>query len=91
MGYILDFTEEAKQDIKDLQKSNPVSYEKAIKLFIELMEHPTDGTGKPKPMKYGFAGCWSRRIDHKNRLVYKIENDIVTVTVLSALGHYDDK
>ena len=62
MGYILDFTEEAKQDLKDLQKSNPVSYEKAIKLLVELMEHPTEGTGKPKPMKYNFAGCWSRRI-----------------------------
>ena len=91
MSYILDFTEDAKQDIKDLEKSNPVSYAKAVKLLAELMEHPTVGTGKPKPMQYGFSGCWSRRIDKKNRLVYKIENEIVTVTVLSALGHYDDK
>jgi len=91
MSYILDFTEDAKQDIKDLEMSNPVSYAKAVKLLVELMEHPTVGTGKPKPMKYGFSGCWSRRIDKKNRLVYKIENEIITVTVLSALGHYDDK
>ena len=91
MGYILDFTEEAKQDIKDLQRSSPVNYKKVVKLLVELMEHPTEGAGKPKPMKYGFTGCWSRRIDHKNRLVYKVENDIVTVTVLSALGHYGDK
>ena len=50
MGYILDFTDEAKQDIKDLQKSDSA----------ELMEHPTEGTGKPKPMKYGFAGLFTK-------------------------------
>ncbi len=92
VAYKLFYTPDAESDIRELIKSgNKASILKLQKLLIELMEHPETGTGKPHPMKYGFSGCWSRRIDHKNRLIYVINNDIVTVTVLSALGHYDDK
>jgi len=31
------------------------------------------GKGQPEPLKYELSGYWSRRIDHANRLVYKIE------------------
>jgi len=34
---------------------------------------------------------WSRRIDDKHRLVYKIAEDELTVIAISAYGHYDDK
>jgi len=36
-------------------------------------------------------GQWSRKIDKKNRLVYTINDEIVTVEVVSAKGHYGDK
>jgi toxin YoeB len=36
-------------------------------------------------------GQWSRHIDKKNRLIYTIADEIVTVEVISARGHYDDK
>ncbi len=60
-------------------------------LFDELREHPETGTGQPKKLKYGLCNYWSRRIDKKNRLVYLIENSTVTITIISALGHYGDK
>ena len=31
------------------------------------------GIGKPELLKHSFAGYWSRRIDEKNRLIYKID------------------
>ena len=37
------------------------------------------GIGKPEPLKYGFSGYWSRRIDKYNRIVYKIENNILKI------------
>ncbi|HTI59221.1 type II toxin-antitoxin system YoeB family toxin [Mucilaginibacter sp.] len=42
-------------------------------------------------MKFELSGYWSRRINKKDRLVYFIEHQVVTVTVVSAIGHYGDK
>ena len=58
----------------------------------ELNEGGTPpGIGKPEKMKHKKDEMWSRRIDQKNRMTYKIEDYIVTVTVVSAMGHYEDK
>ena len=38
--------------------------------------------GKPEPLKYGFSGYWSRRIDNYNRIVYKIENNILKIALV---------
>jgi len=53
--------------------------------------HPETGIGKPEKKKHNLSGYWSREIDKKNRMLYYIDKDIVTVSVVSALGHYDDK
>ena len=44
------------------------------------------GIGKPEKLK--FCNSWSRRIDDKNRLIYKIENS--TLIIESCKGHYDE-
>lgn len=60
-------------------------------LLTELTEHPRTGTGQPEELKYDFAGCWSRRINKKHRLVYWIEEQAQkSVVVLYAFGHYKD-
>lgn len=46
------------------------------------------GIGKPEPLKGDLSGYWSRRIDDKNRLVYRIQGEICEVIQCS--GHYDD-
>jgi toxin YoeB len=63
---------------------------KIEKIFAELSEHPTSGTGKPEFLKGDLAGYWSRRINKKDRIVYKIDDSIVIVQVLSVLGHSGD-
>ena len=49
------------------------------------------GTGQVEQLKGDLAGLWSRRIDKGNRLIYRIEDEMVTVFVISAKGHYDSK
>jgi toxin YoeB len=71
-----------------LKAGNKIAYKKIQVFLKELQEHPTTGTGQPEQLKHEFSGYWSRRIDKKNRLVYRIEGDIVTVVVVSASGHY---
>jgi toxin YoeB len=91
MSYTLDFTEQARKDISVLKKSEPQAYKKLERLLLELQEHPTTGTGKPEQLKYNYAGKWSRHISDKHRLIYEIHEDVITVVVFSAFGHYKDK
>lgn len=67
------------QDKKTLKKINT--------LIKDIMRNPFEGNGKPEPLRYS-KGYWSRRIDEKNRIVYKVEENIVAI--VSVRGHYDD-
>lgn len=92
MSYTLDFSKTALEDIKKHKKSgDKPTLKKIEKLLNELMEHPITGTGQPEKLKYDLAGLYSRRINKKHRLVYSINEQIVTVYVLSAWSHYGDK
>jgi toxin YoeB len=91
MIYSVTFSEEAEEGVKQLKRHEPQSYKKLHKLLVELQEHPATGTGHPKPLGGDRAGQWSRRITDKHRLVYEIEEERITVLVLSAYGHYGDK
>lgn len=44
------------------------------------------GIGKPEKLKHEDA--WSRRIDEKNRLVYKIDSQGY-LNIISCRGHYE--
>jgi toxin YoeB len=92
MTYFVELTKEADDELQaHIQAGNKILLKKIFRLFTELEQHPQTGTGKPKLLKYRQSGIWSRRIDDKHRLLYTINNDIVTVFVLSIYGHYGDK
>ena len=38
-----------------------------------------------------YAGYWSRRINQKDRLIYRVKDEIITVTVVQVGQHYKDK
>ena len=89
--YRLDYTYEARADFIRLKRNEPKAFKKLSNLLVELMEHPTTGTGKPERLKGKPEGRWSRRITDKHRLVYRIYEETVVVLVLSSYGHYEDK
>ena len=89
--YTVIFSQKAQQDLKLLKKSEPNAYKKARLLIEELAEHPKTGRGKPSLKKYDLDGLYARKITDKHRLVYSINDEIITVNILSAKGHYDDK
>ena len=85
-------SDQAKKDLLQIQRSgDKASIKKVEQIISELYIHPETGTGKPEKLKFDLAGYWSRRINRKDRLIYFIENEIITVTVVSAIGHYHDK
>lgn len=90
--YSVDIETKAKKQLADLYKSgNKANIKKVEAIILELAEHPETGTGNPEQLKYELSGFWSRRINLKDRLVYKIDDLAVTITILSAKGHYSDK
>lgn len=92
MAYIVKLEPKAVQDITELKRSgNKAAIIKIERLLLELTEHPTTGTGQVEALRGNLSGFWSRRIDKFNRIIYTIEENIVTVTVVSAKGHYDKK
>ena len=85
-------SDKAQKDLSSIKKSGDKSSIKKVESIIsELYSHPETGTGKPERLKFELAGYWPRRINKTDRLIYSIENEIVTVTVVSALGHYSDR
>ena len=79
----------AEKDLSKHKKSGDLaSIKKIIKILNELKDHPYTGSGNPEPLKFELSGYWSRRINKKDRLIYEVHDDIVTVFVVSALGHY---
>jgi toxin YoeB len=85
-------SDKAKKDLLNIQKSgDKASIKKVDQIISELYEHPETGIGKPEKLKFELSGYWSRQINKKDRLIYMIEDNIITVTVVSAVGHYGDK
>lgn len=76
---------------KHLKSGNKSNIKKLEKILLELEQTPFEGIGNPEPLKYELSGFWSRKINQKDRMIYKVEEDIVTVFVISAMGHYSDK
>lgn len=68
------------QDKKTLKRINA--------LIKEIDRDNFGGTGKPEALKGKLNGCWSRRIDSVNRLVYRVSGDVLEI--VSCRGHYDE-
>ena len=70
-----------KEDKKTLKRIND--------LIKDIERNGNKGIGKPERLKGDLAEFWSRRIDQKNRIVYRIKNN--TVEIAQCGSHYRDK
>ena len=87
---ILDLN--ADRELKKYFKAGDKATVKRInQIFDELRVHPTIGIGQPEMLKHNLSGYWSRKLNKKDRLIYKVEETLVTVFIISAMGHYSDK
>lgn len=90
--YLIDVSDEAKKHLKrHLKSGDKASITRIDRIFEELSEHPYTGIGKPESLKGNLSGLWSRRINKKDRIIYSVNEHIVTVYIISAKGHYGDK
>lgn len=66
------------QDRKQLRRIN--------QLIQACMRDPFAGIGKPEALRENLSGCWSRRIDQDQRLVYRLNGE--TLVILACRFHY---
>jgi len=82
------FTEDAWREYVEWQSEDKKSLRSINKLIQDIQRNGLlTGLGKPEHLK--FIGAYSRRIDEKNRLVYRSGDD-GTIEIVSCKGHYDD-
>ncbi|MDR1468412.1 MAG: Txe/YoeB family addiction module toxin [Spirochaetaceae bacterium] len=59
-------------------------------LVKDIGRNGNEGIGKPEPLREDLSGYWSRHIDDKNRLVYRILDGGI-IEIHACRSHYGDK
>jgi toxin YoeB len=84
----LSITLGAIEDLEAWSTINPKVLSRIIRLIAETTRTPRTGTGKPERLKHLGGEVWSRRITEKDRLVYDIHSEVITI--IACRFHYDD-
>ncbi|MCD4695315.1 MAG: Txe/YoeB family addiction module toxin [Bacteroidales bacterium] len=73
---------------EELRQRDRMLHKNLCKILQEMQRNdPAKGLGKPKPLKHGLSGFWSRRLSQKDRVVYKFDDD--TIYIFAIGGHYN--
>lgn len=81
--------EDAWEDYLYWQTEDRKTLKRINQLIKDIERNRNVGIGKPEPLKGDLSGFWSREIDKKNRLVYRIEKD--EIQIIQCRTHYGDK
>jgi toxin YoeB len=88
MTYKINILPNAINDLNWLRKNDKNSYIKSFDLVRELMDNPRIGTGKPERLKFLKEEVFSRRVNHKDRMIYTIYENLKEIDISSFMGHY---
>jgi toxin YoeB len=82
----IQFSPDAINDLKLFKSGNQKLAFRVFELITDIQTDPFKGIGKPEAWKGNYAGFWSRRINDKHRLIYKVTNELIII--YSCYGHY---
>jgi len=80
------FYREFLEDLRFWVKADRGVALRILDLVEATLRDPFQGIGKPEPLKYVLAGCWSRRITQEHRMVYRVGGS--RIDFLQARYHY---
>lgn len=86
----VSFTLDGWNEYTSWQTENKRTLKKINELIKDIVRNGHKGTGHPEPLKHDLEGYWSRKIDEKNRLTYRIIDD-EKIEIIHCKGHYQDK
>lgn len=85
---LLAWTPQAWEDYVYWQNTDTRTVKRINELLRDALRTPFEGLGKPEPLRFDLAGCWSRRIDREHRIVYLLNEQAHTLVVLQCRYHY---
>ena len=83
---LLVFDPKALEQLRYWTETDRRKATRILDLIEATLKSPVEGIGKPEPLKFELASCWSRRIDQEHRLVYRVEKG--ELIVLACRYHY---
>ena len=84
-----NFSERAFADYIYWQTQDRKTLNRINNLLKDIDRNGYNCIGKPEPLSGDKSGWWSVRIDEKNRLIFKIENELIEI--YQCKTHYGDK
>ena len=82
------FADNAWEDYIYWQTEDKKTLKKINNLIKDIERNGNEGIGKPESLKGDLSGYWSRRINDKDRLIYKLENE--KIYILACRTHYKE-
>lgn len=76
---MLAWQTDAWEEYLEWQRTDKNIVKRINDLIKECLRNPFEGKGKPELLRSNLSGYWSRRITDEHRLIYKVENGIVTI------------
>lgn len=83
---LLCFTDHAWEDYLYWQIQDKKTLKRINLLIRDIKRTPSSGLGKPEPLKENLSEYWSRRITSEHRMVYKFNQE--TITIVALRFHY---
>ena len=83
------FSERGFEDYMYWQMQDKKTLRRINNLLQDIDRNGYNCIGKPEALKGELTGWWSVRIDEKNRLIFKIENEIIEIS--QCRSHYGEK
>jgi toxin YoeB len=86
--YIIKYEKLALKQLKNLNDNK--KYLKKIETILEEISiDPYSTTHKFERLKYNLSGTCSKRLDKKNRILYRVVEQEIIVIIISVSGHYE--
>ena len=82
----IQFSETAWSQLNEWLTTDRKTFARIQALIADTTREPFSGIGKPELLKHNLSGYWSRRIDSENRLIYRVNNDVLEI--IACRGHY---
>lgn len=82
----IQLQQEAPEDLRYWVETDAGTAKRILKLIEAVRRDPFRGIGKPEPLKNLGSDVWSRRITKSDRLVYRVQEDVIDI--LQARYHY---
>ena len=83
---LLTWTDFAWEQYEELQEKDKRLIKKINILIQDIKRNRNERIAKTEPLQHELSGYWSRRIDDKNRLVYKVSDN--QITIVACANHY---